>query len=96
MGDKVWLSTANLPLRSGTRKLAEKFTGPFPVTQMVSPEAWRLQLPASMKIHDVFHSSQLRAVEGEPRSRAPVVLEDLAEEFEVQEILAHRKVKGQD
>ncbi len=36
-------------------------------------------------------------MEGEPRSWAPVLLEDSAEEeFEVQEVLAHCKVKGQD
>jgi hypothetical protein len=31
VGDRVWLATRNLPLRLGTRKLAEKYTGPFRV-----------------------------------------------------------------
>ncbi len=97
VGDKVWLSTANLPLKVGTRKLAEKYTGPFLIKEKVAEEAWRLQLPANFKLHDVFHSSQLKGVLGEPRSRAPVVLDEAEEaEFEVQEVLAHRKVKGQD
>jgi hypothetical protein len=30
--DMAWLSTKNLPLRSGTRKLAALFAGPFRVT----------------------------------------------------------------
>ena len=36
-GDQVWLSTAHLPLREGTRKLAEKWIGPFPVAAVISP-----------------------------------------------------------
>jgi hypothetical protein len=33
VGDSVLLSTSHLPLRAGTRKLAEKFTGPFEVLE---------------------------------------------------------------
>ena len=29
VGDKVWLSTKNLPLKTGTRKLAAIWAGPF-------------------------------------------------------------------
>lgn len=30
-GDKVWLSSAHLPIRFGARKLAAKWAGPFVV-----------------------------------------------------------------
>jgi hypothetical protein len=29
VGDRVWLSTANLPVKEGSRKLAAKWCGPF-------------------------------------------------------------------
>lgn len=64
-GQKVWLSTANLPLKLGTRKLSPKFIGPFELECEVSPAAWRLKLPASFGIHNVFHVSQLKAVVGD-------------------------------
>jgi hypothetical protein len=54
---KVWLATGHLPVCSGARKLAEKWTGPFTIIIQVTKEAWRLALPATWKIHDVFHSS---------------------------------------
>ena len=57
VGQRVWLSTAHLPLRAGTRKLSAQFTGPFIIQEQVTREAWRLQLPATMRIHPVFHSS---------------------------------------
>ena len=62
--DLAWLSTRNLPLRAGTRKLAALFAGPFGVVKIVSPVAFKLALPAEWRIHDVFHVSQLKAVHG--------------------------------
>ena len=62
--DLAWLSTRNLPLRAGTRKSAALFAGPFRVTKIVSPEAFKLALPTEWRIHDVFHVSQLKAVHG--------------------------------
>jgi hypothetical protein len=57
VGDSVLLSTAHLPLKAGTRKLAEKWTGPFVIEERVAAEAWRLQLPGTWRVHPVFHSS---------------------------------------
>jgi len=35
VGDRVWLSTKNLPLRTGTRKLAAIWARPFVITHVV-------------------------------------------------------------
>ncbi|XDV53915.1 hypothetical protein PO909_022310 [Leuciscus waleckii] len=45
VGQKVWLSTKNIPLRSVSNKLAPKLIGPFTVTNILSPVAVRLKLP---------------------------------------------------
>jgi hypothetical protein len=45
VGDRVWLSTRNLPLKIGTRKLAAIFAGPYVITEAVGPVAYRLELP---------------------------------------------------
>ena len=55
--DKVWLSTKNLPLKLGTRKLAAIWAGPFVIRSTVGPVAYKLSLPEDWKIHDVFHVS---------------------------------------
>ena len=57
VGQRVWLSTAHLPLREGTRKLAERWVGPYPILERVTREAWRLELPEVLRLHPVFHSS---------------------------------------
>lgn len=64
VGSKVWLSTAHLPVKLGTRKLCAKWAGPFPVLARVSEVAYKLELPAVWKQHPVFHVSQLKAVVG--------------------------------
>ncbi len=63
VGQRVWLSSKNIPLRSVCNKLAPKFIGPFPVTKILSPVAVRLKLPpAYRRIHPVFHVSKLKPV----------------------------------
>lgn len=61
VGDRVRLSTANLSMPSAiSRKLAARYMGPFEVERVVNPVTYRLKLPASLKIHPVFHVSLLQ------------------------------------
>ena len=62
VGDKVWLEATNLHLNYPSRKLAPKQQGPFEISQVLSLLTYRLHLPATWKIHDVFHASLLSSV----------------------------------
>src|SRR6267142_5240552 len=56
---QVWLDGKNLPLSYRTIKLAPRRYGPFKITKIVSPVAYRLELPIQWNIHPVFHASLL-------------------------------------
>lgn len=98
IGTDMLLSSANLDLKvlkTGTRKLAPKWVGPFKVTERVGPLGYRLALPASMKAHDVFHVCYLKPYRDDKRVQSPPIPEmiDDEPEFEVETILDHRVTK---
>ena len=61
VGDKVRLSTSNLQMPSTmSKKLVARYIGPFTVKKVVSPVAYKLKLPRTLRIHPVFHVSLLQ------------------------------------
>jgi hypothetical protein len=96
VGDEVLLSTKNIKVKTaGTHKLLPKWIGPFKVLQCVNEVAYKLTLPANLKIHPVFHVSLLKAYQQGGRVQPPPVPELIEDEleYEVESVLAHRDVR---
>jgi hypothetical protein len=100
VGDLVRLSAANLSLPSTmSKKLAAKYLGPFPVQQVISPVAYRLKLPPTLKVHPVFHVSLLQPWHTQPELPHPAVMSrpppvDVEEDrFYVEKLLDKRQRK---
>ena len=98
-GDKVWLEGRNLKLHYPSKKLAPRREGPFEITQVISPVAYKLRLPPTWKIHDVFHASLLSSYRETPEhgpnfSNPPPDLIRGEEEYEIDKILSHCGTQG--
>ena len=91
VGEFALLSTKGLKLSPlATKKLLNKWLGPFEVIKRVVEVAYELSLPASMsRIHPVSHVSLLRKY-NRVSSPPSAVLLDGEEECEIQQVLSHR------
>ena len=59
-GDLVLLSTTNLQFKGIPTKLRHKFVGPFRITECIGSQSYRLDLPSTWRVHNVFHVSLLK------------------------------------
>ncbi len=65
ISDSVFLSSKNVITARPSKKLDDKVMGPFKVIDKVG-SSYRLELPNSMKIHNLFHPSFLRKAGMDP------------------------------
>ena len=99
IGDKVWLSSENIRTTRLTKKLNNKWLGPYTIDQVISRNAFRLKLPASFgQVHPVFSVTLLCPYDDDPITERqerhppplPPVVHDGIEEYEVEKILNSR------
>ena len=94
LGDRVWLDSRNLKTIYH-KKMKPKREGPFVITEVLGPVTYRLKLPKSWRIHNVFHATLLRPykeneIYGENFTEPPPELLEGEEVYEVETILNHR------
>ena len=94
VGSEVLLSTTNIAFKNpGTAKLLPKYVGPFKVLDRIGTVAYRLLLPETMKIHNVFHVSLLEQYRSDGRCQPPppTLFLDGDEQYDIDSVLAVRQ-----
>jgi hypothetical protein len=94
-GDRVWLDSRNLKT-TYHKKMKPKREGPFTITEVLGPVTYRLKLPTTWRIHNVFHATLLRSYKendtyGPNFMEPPPELLEGEEVYEIETILNHRK-----
>jgi len=97
-GDKILLSTKDLVFKERpTKKLTERYVGPYVIEKVVSMNAVKLQLPSSMRIHLVVNVSQIvrykKQVKGQKKEEGKPVEVEEVKEWEVEKILNKKKIR---
>ena len=60
LNDRVLLDTSDLTFTTGSKKLLDKFIGPYTIIEVISDVVYKLDLPIRFRIHPVFHISKLK------------------------------------
>lgn len=99
-GDKVWLSSKHIKSQRPTGKLDNKRLGPFKIISLVGTRSYKLDLPATMRIHPVFHTNLLEPnkedpIVGRPLVPLPPIIVDEHQEYEVDSIVDSRIHRNQ-
>jgi hypothetical protein len=95
VGDGVWLSTRHFRTTRSSKKLDYKRAGPYTVSKTINKNAYKLDLPKTMRNHNVFQVSLLDRYTpptiGQPPSEPHPVIVDDSEEWEVDRILDSKR-----
>jgi hypothetical protein len=106
VGDQVLINAEDITVPANhnqkSKKLQAQFIGPYTIVQECSPVSFRVELPPTVRIHDVFHVDRFRHYYPSPEAlgpRAPPqptpIIVDGEEEYEVEEILDYRYFRRQ-
>ena len=93
------MSTKDLVFKKKpTKKLTERYVGPYVIKEVMSSNTVKLRLPSSMRIHPVVNVSQIvrykEQVKGQKKEEGKPVKVEGVEEWEVEKILNKRKIRG--
>ena len=62
LNERVLLDTSDITFTTGTKKLLDKYIGPYKIIEVISDVAYKLDLPIKFRLHPVFHISKLKRV----------------------------------
>jgi len=103
VGDLVMLSTKDLKYQMvsrRTKKLIERFVGPYKIKKIILSNVVELELPSTVKIYLVVNVSRIHRyvgqVEGQKKEQLAPVITKREEEWKVERILNRRRVREKD
>jgi len=100
-GDKFWLQRKHLLTTQQLNKLDHKQIGPYTILEKVGSRAYKLDLPATVKIHPVFYINLLEPTAStEPipvhhQPPPPPIIVQEQQEWKVEKILDSRHHRKQ-
>jgi len=100
-GDKVWLQRKHIRTTRPSNKLDHKQIGPYTILKKVGSRTYKLDLPATVKIHPVFYvillepTGSIEPIPGHYQPPpTPIIIQE-QQEWEVEKIMDSRRQRNQ-
>ena len=95
------MSTKDLVFKERpSKKLTERYVGPYAIEEVVSSNAVKLRLPSSMRIHPVVNVSRImrykEQMKGQKKEEGKPIEVEGVEEWKVEKVLNKKKIRGVD
>lgn len=102
VGDEVLINPHSLELvdvKGKSRKLVQRFIGPFEITEVRGPKSYRIRLPDTYPMHNVVSLEHMRKYNGSQDSSRPILANPRDSlrsslEWEVDKIVGEKRSKG--
>jgi hypothetical protein len=92
VGQRVLISTNNIETGRPSKKIDYRWYGPYSIKEKITDTSYRVALPKTWKIHDVFHLDHIKPFIEDAHGRAPPCVKLIVRDAQTLEAIREHRI----